>query len=259
MGTRFRACTYEHNVYGSYECRSDFRVQPATECPPWVVLVHVSEGVAALFDNWLIYFRALRLPNQLVVVAEDAYTRRRYADVGIVLDGWARTGPNAHDYDTPSYHRLVSLVPSYVQRTLQMYPHVVYSDLDALWVRNPLPHLVGSCDVWGAVDDVLDGRPYICTGWLAFSNTSATHRTVEEWRRRLARRPRLNQPTFNRVATHTAGLQLCALPRDAFPSGRLFFATPGFNRSRAHIVHNNFIQGTRRKIGRFKTHGLWAT
>ena len=37
----------------------------------WVILVTVNMGFLDFFENWWIFFTALGMPNQVVVVAED--------------------------------------------------------------------------------------------------------------------------------------------------------------------------------------------
>ena len=63
---------------------------------------------------------------------------------------------------------------------------------------------------------------------------------------------------FSSAKVYKSGAKSDILPLTYFPHGELYFEQmPEDMRKKAFIVHNNFIKGKNRKIGRFKEFGLW--
>ena len=63
---------------------------------------------------------------------------------------------------------------------------------------------------------------------------------------------------FSSAQVYKSGAKSDILPLTYFPHGELYFEQmPEDMRKKAFIVHNNFIKGKNRKIGRFKEFGLW--
>lgn len=271
----FTTCEWGKNIYQGYECRVDFRGATrgirecvnATTAPlgtghDWTVLVTVSHGFREFFDNWLTWYRRLRLPSRLSVVAEDrsvfdALSRLNNALVRLSPFHALAVSTQTLGYDTKDYKRLVSRRAHYIVEELQRSPFVLYTDVDTVWKANPFPFLEGTThDLWGSLDDVIHGVPYYCTGFLGFRASRQAFRLLLMWNDSLFARPQLNQPIFNALLQSSTDVSAAALPRRHFPSGDLAFGIKHLWKSEAVVVlHNNFIQGSERKMRRFRNHG----
>lgn len=74
-------------------------------------------------------------------------------------------------YQSPGFNKLAAQRPRIILHAINerrgASRAVLYSDVDAVWRRDPLPELRGLLegrDIWGAQDTYL-----ICTGFLMFS------------------------------------------------------------------------------------------
>ncbi len=270
----FTTCEWEKNIYQGYECRVDFREATSgiPECAAvvgaplgtghgWTVLVTVSHGFREIFDNWRSWYSRLRLPSRLSVVAEDrvvfdALTGLENASVRLSPFHALAMSTQAFSYDTKEYKRLVCRRAHYLVEELQRSSYVLYTDIDTVWRGNPFPFLAGTHDLWGSLDDVIDGAPYYCTGFLGFRASRQAFRLLLQWNDSLHARPQLNQPIFNALLHNSTDVSVAALPRRQFPSGKLAFGKNGVGYEEAVVLHNNFIQGYERKMRRFRKHGL---
>jgi hypothetical protein len=64
-----------------------------------------------------------------------------YVDVEKGLDEIPSSIAGSHDYATPCFNQLMHQKVFFIHRNLHAYRHVIYSDLDVAWLRNPIPHL----------------------------------------------------------------------------------------------------------------------
>ena len=227
----------------------------------WITVVTVSSGFWDMFENWMHHFESVRTGMQVTVISEDDRTAAKLRDVhGIssIRGEHSAVSSMALKYDTGEYRRLVSRRAKYLLDVMKSNPgaHVLYSDIDTVWLADPRPYLTGSVDVWGSVDDVIHGKPYICTGFLGFRPTSATRRLLSAWQGQL-QSPQLNQPVFNELIIKQ-NVSVQPLPSRHFPAGNAYFSKTA-DRHLAIVVHNNFIQGKERKIARFRMAGLWRS
>ena len=226
----------------------------------WTVVTTVSTGFLDMFQNWLYWYRRLQLRSRLVVVVEDsgALSFARASNL-TYRHGAALHRPDADDgawYDSGPYRTLVSRRAAYLLRELEECDYLLYTDVDTVWLSNPFVHLRGvHNDMWGGVDDVIRDVPYYCTGFLAFRRTPASRSLLRQWNDSLFHKPQLNQPVFNSLLRRSDAVAR-PLPRSLFPSGDLYFGRATAGRQ-AVVVHNNFVQGKRAKIRRFRERGLY--
>ena len=64
-----------------------------------------------------------------------------YVDVEGALDEISGSKDATYIYGTPCFNQLMYQKVLFLQRNLHAYRHVIYSDLDVAWLRNPIPHL----------------------------------------------------------------------------------------------------------------------
>ena len=64
-----------------------------------------------------------------------------YVDTEKTLEEISGSRNSSHDYGTYGFNQLMRQKVLFIQRNLQAYRHVIYSDLDVAWLRNPIPHL----------------------------------------------------------------------------------------------------------------------
>jgi len=163
--------------------------------PHFIVLVTMSEGFESMWYNWLSHFKALEIPNLPVhLFAEDdnSYIKcikqqQEQHDVvdlvclspetvfGIVQEeDQIHNSQNPKDYYSKEYKRMVSRRPRIIQYELENNIDIIFSDLDIVWRKNPLPYFdeisSGSVDILASIDGGIDSMrtqdkvlPALCT------------------------------------------------------------------------------------------------
>jgi hypothetical protein len=64
-----------------------------------------------------------------------------YVDTERALDKISGSRVGSYVFGTPCYNQFMHQKVLFIQRNLHIYRHVIYSDLDVAWLRNPVPHL----------------------------------------------------------------------------------------------------------------------
>ncbi|KAL7476372.1 hypothetical protein ACHAW6_002241 [Cyclotella cf. meneghiniana] len=257
-----------------------------------------------------------RLPF-LMVIAEDneIYDKllslplsKEHDNIAIILGTHATreySTSEAADYDSPNYKSLVSYRATHLLNLVCSLPEgdrfmkfessldewnkwiVIYSDIDTVWLKNPIPIIQSSLFEFANTSEILSPLPqslwpkydilasvddrnysnfdtYYCTGFLVIACTSSSVVFLARWENELRLNPQLNQPIFNSLlqTQHSDYTQ----PRHGqlseveFPPGRLFFdrdKTRMEVREQTVVVHNNYIVGHDSKKKRFEEYGLW--
>lgn len=262
----------------------------------YVIAVTVNMGFYDFFLNWYHYYHLSDLQSNntgnaqskalLVVIAEDdevyiQLTKLQWNDVQIIRGHNVKESNSlAEDYDSVGYKSLVSGRASHLLDLLCGLQKrtgliVVYTDIDTVWLRNPLPIIRNKLfdtqqhqphyDILAAVDDHDFGgvETYYCTGFLVFTTTPATFRFLSQWEDELKTNPQLNQPIFNSLLKSDTSLSIqvrnAGLDEAQFPPGRLFFDNHDKVTAlqQTVVVHNNYIIGRENKKKRFEEYGLW--
>ena len=236
-----------------------------TACNGFVVMVTVSSGYFDFFTNWLHFVsKHIDPATCLMAVAEDAAT------VGLLVGtlpaanvlhshlvgGATANHSTAHEYGSAAFGALVRQRPLHIASFLRRGIGVLYSDLDLVWARNPLPALVKAMgrlqntrmgappQTWPIDVVAMDDDPahvghtcsplpkrmddmYLCTCFLFVAPTAAAISLMEEWKARMDRFAwkHVNQFAFNlAVGQPRSPLQVRVLDRYSFPSGNVWNA-----------------------------------
>ena len=241
---------------------------------PFAIVTAVTKGYLEFFANWLAHIDMVdtkrrrrrttssssssspsspcpRLRDCVVAIAEDAeafHALRLELGQSHVLRGEGMVGgggvankrngqKGGHTYNSSRFNSLVSQRPRYVSRFLAAGTSVLYSDVDMVWLDDPIRHvntiMAADSDVaLLAQDDHWDtshyGRGYLCSG-LFVASAKPSHgvdRVMEHWSELMQGKDTVNQFAFNRAidwAAEKAGVKVHILSRALFPSGNLFF------------------------------------
>ena len=219
------------------------------------------------------YYERLIIDTNLVIIAEDSEAYRNLLKMElpnvVVLQSESNvTQQGALDYPSPLYNKLVTSRPSRLLSILccPQIPSkkVIYADVDAVWVKDPIPYVEEA--LYGtqhldivAQNDIDSGY---CTGFLGMKRNDRVIHLLYQWELNVV--PTLpNQKKFqdamsSPLLTHL-GLRHGVLPISQFPPGYMYF-NPDISedeRRKAVVVHNNWIVGSQNKTRRFKELDLW--
>ena len=65
------------------------------------------------------------------------------------------------NFNQPGFLFIEKQRPFYLMSLINIYPKIIYSDIDTVWKKDPRPYLVGNFDFWGQIDGILYGKPYL--------------------------------------------------------------------------------------------------
>ena len=258
--------------------------------PDWIVLVTVTAGHSAMFENFLHWFRRLALPYPLVVVAEDPASYTRYsvdvpeAEVVRGFGGGNRSVDHTHHtaggatprfYGTPAFKALMTRRPAHIARLLREGHNVLYTDIDTVWLGDPVPHCSGSVagrgepeaairpppDLRAGLEKPMHTHEQFNAGFICIRATPGGIAFAEAWAEKLRAQPNVNQPTFNalirrRASAAIAKFRFSTLPRREFPTGDRYFNRN--QRDGVVVVHANLMMKYPRRVQLLKDAGLWV-
>ena len=250
-----------------------------------VILLTVNTGYLDFFRNWLHYFRRLGL-GLFVVIAEDenAYDVL-YHDATLNMKGRVVSAVNdplvskfgnisnpqqSFDFRTPGFSMMVNRRPVYLKMLLELGYDVLYTDVDMVWLQDPLPHIYS----YTKASIVIQSDPskeqeqpsnMACTGFMFFKSEAFAIDMMNKWIGALSRQKPgaiTNQGSFSdmlRVSWPSRRSMIAYLPFVTFPNGALYFNATWRDKQTESpvIIHNNFISGHDNKKKRFEALGLW--
>ncbi|KAL7547462.1 hypothetical protein ACHAWF_010755 [Thalassiosira exigua] len=259
--------------------------------PGFIVLLTCSDGFFDMWLNWLAFFTKLRIPNLPVhLFAEDETTylrcRKLVADMTVMADdgdeqyipdlsclSWKTVFPESEEqkkigalgYRQQGYMAMMSHRPSVVQYELEKGHDVIFSDIDVIWKKNPLPFFQDrmAANIWAQRDGTTkEGRDYLCPGFMVFRSDPTTIALIDKWRSKLEGEEKYNQKPFNKLLQQNEdkmNIVAKTLPPELFVTGDLYFKQmTDDERAGAVIVHGNGGKsGYQTKVDRFKKFGLW--
>ena len=225
----------------------------------WSVVVAVNNGYFDFFNNWRLHFIKLNISLPVYVIAEDnsVYDKLlNIKDSGIKVQRSEYISINSSvKYKSKSFRQMMSARPFYILSFLQKGIDIIFSDLDTVWLKNPLPYFTGDFDIW--IQFNTDQLNVYCSGFMAIKSNKDTYSFIKKWRDALKVKPMLNQPAFNQLVKQSQ-IKIKGLESKHFPSGRLYFEKfSREERAGVVVVHNNWIIGHDNKLERFKNMNLW--
>jgi len=282
--------------------------------PSFVVLLTCSYGFFQMWENWLVFFAKLEIPDLPVhLFAEDKITYQRCMEkkkrlenemkennnssykVDVSCLAWdtvfsepAKKRVKSSGWSRNLYVKMMSHRPFIVQKELEKGYHVIFSDVDALWLKSPLPYfeddfygksidqyadqnfdaVAKQINIWAQVDP--HGRDptndYLCPGFAVYRSTSDTIQLVQKWGNltRHGEHLQRNQKPFNELIWRPERYNIPkseakSLPINLFANGIVYFENmTDVERKDVVIAHNNCISGVEKKVQRFKNFNLWS-
>ncbi|KAL7462954.1 hypothetical protein ACHAXS_003322 [Conticribra weissflogii] len=274
----------------------------------FAVLLTSSDGFFDFWLNWLAFFERLAIPDLPVYLfAEDNATHTRCLELShrlpqpepsghdqykanVTCLPWdfvfdqseAADSLGAYSYQNKDYNAMMTHRPAIVKALLEMGRHLIFSDSDVVWLKDPLAYIRKSFEAKDPTVHILGQQAYkhgnhICPGFTVYRACPEVIELVELWQQDLLSKenPSTNQGPFNKILDQASSQGISVtlpdgmtelrkvtpelLRKDLFPNGQLYFRQMTYReRKRALVVHNNFITGYDKKIDRFKQFNLWA-
>eukprot|EP00873_Tetraselmis_striata_P021713 jgi/Tetstr1/441977/TSEL_030182.t1 len=230
--------------------------------PPITIISFTNAGMLDFALNWLHHLRAAIGPERLAAslligLVPAACIRDGSVGSTDIDDNHAQAG---FKYESAGFNKLAAQRPrillAAIEERAATSSAVLYSDVDAVWRRDPLPSLrplLEGFDVVGAQDTYL-----VCTGFFMLSTRSKeVQALLSEWDAAISHGKVVNQYVFNEKLKAHPRLRVHRLPHELFPSGMEFFHKKRHAGS-ALVVHANYFQGQDAKRGKLREASLWV-
>jgi hypothetical protein len=154
---------------------------------------------------------------------------------------------------------------SITKRKLEIILHNMNLDNEVLWIDNDIVlfeniiqdvrkyhgNFVMQDDLWG-----------VCTGFFLARSTPSSKALIQrsiEYLEKSENPTQNDQHAFNKECAKmmrtSFGFHISKLPQDEYPNGQVYFNEN--RKSKAKIVHSNYLATTAEKVDRFKQFDLW--
>ncbi|CAI5490877.1 unnamed protein product [Closterium sp. Naga37s-1] len=258
-----------------------------------VILVAATGSYASMLMSFVCNLRRLLLPLPLIAAFDDDMFR--FASLHGLPVFRADTGPAGRDpsctYGTKCFQRITKVKSRAVLQVLKRGIHVLWSDVDIVWFRDPLPELLefGSGVLPVQSDAGYDKEPpngqgitsphgFINSGFYFARAEPMVIQAFEAIVAHAATTKTSEQPSFYHVlcgpkGENTEGEDECVWPGNGLrihfmdrwlhPNGlshRVWFRKWPALECRKHkcaTLHNNWVRGKENKLARLRKGGLW--
>ena len=165
---------------------------------------------------------------------------------------------DAATYNTKQFQNITKRKLEIIRHNMDLDKEVLWIDNDIVLFENIIQDLrkyngnfVMQDDLWG-----------FCTGFFLVRSSASSKRLIDKSIQHLETTTdsyKNDQHAFNnefRTFIRTAfGFRIDKLPLDEYPNGKVYFEDN--NKSKARIVHSNYLSNTTEKVQRFKDFNLW--
>lgn len=256
---------------------------------PYQILLVVSGGLTELTHNLLESLRRCAVPSDRVsivapaaAIEELAALRRLYKlPEFVTLDEVVAGMPSGvhsryFDFGSPEFGRFTLYKWLAVRRALAAgIGHVIYSDVDVAWRRDPIPMLQSIAQLYDLAlptEGIPQFPPFFCTGLMSFRDSQFSRDLLDFMIRlhteKAASEPSLNdQDLFNRVVAQTPQMlgNIFPLPELVFANGAAAtlmrpeteLAKLQVYRADPVLFHANFTVGVENKKKLLQATGNW--
>ena len=165
-----------------------------------------------------------------------------------------KTQQEAATYMTKNFQNITIRKLEIILENMQKDSEIIWIDNDIVLFQNCIAdmkknsgHFVGQDDNWGV----------ICTGFFLartnFTSISVIKKSINWLKQQDSSKN--DQHAFAAIAPLTPALFVDKLDQDEYPNGNIYFTQE--RKSKAKMVHNNYLLTTAEKITRFKQNNLW--
>lgn len=241
-------------------CVSEFAQKAFSREDP-IFLMMVNHASRQFFLNFVCHFKQTKTKARLLVISEsiDIISISNSNKISSIL--YANPFSDEVHYGFKRYREFIMLRSLMVLSILNVERSVCVTDVDSVWISDPLPYMLYQyADISAQMDGV-----NICGGFLYLS--ASNRKVVSLWNETVLEYAQVvekddgsiestEQGILNKLlATKYKTLTVIKLSSNLFPSGEDYFG----HRSTTVpvIVHNNYIVGTDMKIKRFQASNLW--
>ena len=251
----------------------EYAVKQRAESPGLVVLpCCVDMGYAPMAYN--IYLTSLvrfSITNFLFIcIHREACQYLWDRDVPAYLYLEDAAGNSTHDFMSEGFNKKSSVKLYLVKDILHLGYDIFITDLDNVFLSNPIQWFCDDCDINVMFNQVYKGNEVFNGGFYFVRNTDNTREMFklatqmrDEFPLMVREQEIYNKAIHTMNDTSTNNFIIKRLPLDKFLTGKFYFDEKRYffdtkpPCETCVVVHNNFIEGIEAKEYRFKEHLMW--
>jgi hypothetical protein len=239
-----------------------------------VIITTATKGFHEMLLNWMCSLRRLNLLDRVLIYVTnkefgiDLVNKYKIPEHQLVIEPDDMIN-DVLKYKTLNYQRLMAKRTQFIDQVLNLNYTILLADNDAIWMQNPIEFIRKeyankSFDLLAQNDNMKTNSSQICGGFIYMKPTTNmkalwhsvakkhTHLVMNEQQYLITEQVLLNQ------FLKSSGAILIYLPTEYYPSGYFMFKEfKPEEKKRVHVIHNNWIVGTQKKIERFKQYNIW--
>lgn len=242
------------------------------------LLVTLINGAYLQFAlSWLCNTEHMGIHKQVLIISTDLDTKdtikKQWPDINVVaISGMPLNGDQS--YSHAGYVRLTNFRAHVLLELLLINQEVFLFEVDALWIKNPVPVLSSTKNADILANPVSERPGLTAIGFLYLFPTNPTILTWKELNRRLYELDKKikSMPAGKLISEgdndqiyvsgiinkRLGGLQKKELPLADYPDGKWYVMSEAKRKaSRPYVINNNWVIGNKNKILRAKMWGHW--
>ncbi|MGF1484738.1 MAG: putative nucleotide-diphospho-sugar transferase [Opitutales bacterium] len=233
-----------------------------------VAAANAAYARAGMADNWLRSVRQAGVQNPVHLYALSKKTQRILERQGIESRLWVDTQgaitQRQPEFRSKAWKRLVLCKLALIHAELKAGHQVLYSDLDACFLRNPVDWLerCTPADGISVQSDFLlaqaESVGRLCTGFMFLKPGPRTLRVMDLNRDDVEAFPS-DQPLLNDRMLTRQEAPVVRIDLDLIPNGPHWRRQGAQLRESAAVLHLSYVLGLQQKIKFFRNAGLWQT
>jgi len=161
---------------------------------------------------------------------------------------------DAATYGTQQFRSITTRKLQVIRDNMLLDDTILWVDNDIMFFENCLGDILRRGGSFVMQDDLWSA----CTGFFLARTTSMSVMLLNKAIRWLIEQNNTSlndQHAFNAVRKLSWGTTVTLLPQDEYPNGKVYFEED--RKSKAKMVHSNYLATTAEKVDRFKQMGLW--
>lgn len=165
-----------------------------------------------------------------------------------------QTQPDAASYNTAEFNVITLKKLEVIKMNMLQDKEVLWIDNDIVFFQNVINEMRLCMGQFVMQDD--GWSP--CTGFFLARSGIFANKAIDgsiQWLKQNTDKTKNDQHAFDYVNKRTIGLIVHKLPQDEYPNGDVYFNQN--RKSKAKMVHCNYLTTTTEKVERFKEHTMW--
>lgn len=158
------------------------------------------------------------------------------------------------NYNTLEFRSITLKKLEIILENMKLDNEVIWIDNDIVLFENTISDMKKYKGQFVMQDDLWSP----CTGFFLVRSSPASIRAIEksiQWLKQKEGTTFNDQHAFQATYMRIPGLIVNLLPKEEYPNGNIYFNEA--LKSKAKMVHNNYLMSANEKINRFKQNGLW--